>query len=75
MSGKRNVSVCRGHELANALYLATFIKKSLNSGGTVSEGMHIMCYTGTVLRINQRTNIDQRISNSKNALANYLHWI
>ncbi len=23
MRGKRNVSVCRGHELANALYLVT----------------------------------------------------
>ncbi len=29
MSGKRNASVCRGHELANALYLVTVIRLTL----------------------------------------------
>ncbi len=31
MSGKRNVSVCRGHELANALYMPAVLKSSLGA--------------------------------------------
>ncbi len=33
MSGKRNVSVCRGHELANALYIGNIEAPKTNDNG------------------------------------------
>ncbi len=37
MSGKRNVSVCRGHELANALYLKVIVRSHLSLQGQISR--------------------------------------
>ncbi len=41
MRGKRNVSVCRGHELANALYVSSASSKYLTLQGLV--GMVMNC--------------------------------
>ncbi len=46
MSGKRNVSVCRGHDLANALYSASNLLGALlvcdEHRGEVLEFVHIL---------------------------------
>ncbi len=36
MSGKRNVSVCKGHELANALYI-TLIRRTSGWWGLIRD--------------------------------------
>ncbi len=41
MSGKRNVTVCRGHELANALYMPLSVDGSTNHhNGIILGGGH-----------------------------------
>ncbi len=46
MSGIRNVSVCRGHELANALYASTLLAQWPQKNG-------MLCYSNTAKKLDE----------------------
>ncbi len=62
MSGKRNVSVCRGQELANALYFTMGFIWPLNYDVLVFAYQTMRCVDSYIYQICQIILIDQHVS-------------
>ncbi len=63
MSGKRNVSVCRGHELANALYITK--SKMGNQLLLASTSSHVQLWRGSEKGIQWVPRGKQRLSHNR----------